>query len=328
MTVVPRTLDELRIVRYALPRLAPVFRAVEAPVLGLDDRPDATILGGGDGDAHASLDALWKPLFAADVLPGVTAVGGAVDRAAGPAGGKIPRFSTGLPECGEHDTRIVRVHRQICGAGRLIPEKHALPRFAAVGRAEDSTFRAVAEDIAQCGDIYHVWIRGMNPNARDVLGGLQAHVRPASSPVRGAVDPVSGGYVASRAGLARAREYHGRVGRRYGDCPDGGRRKVAVRDIPPIRAAVVRLPHSPGTGPEIEGRLLRWMAGNRDDSAAAVWPDVAPSEGAKKGRIDGGGGCHVFFPRLGRYYTNCARTRQVFSQMVRLTSTARRSTTR
>ena len=30
----------------------------------------------------------------------------------------------------------------------------------------------------------------MNPNARDVLGGLQAHVRPASSPVRGAVDTV------------------------------------------------------------------------------------------------------------------------------------------
>ena len=169
-----------------------VFRAVEAPVLGLDDRPDATILGGGDGDAHASLDALREPFFAADVLPRVTTVGGAVDRAAGPAGRKIPRFSTGLPERREHDARIVRVHRQICSAGRLIPEKHALPRFAAVRRAEDSTFRAVAEDIAQSSNVYEVRIRRMNPNARDVLGGLQAHVRPASSPVRGAVDPVSG----------------------------------------------------------------------------------------------------------------------------------------
>ena len=255
VAVVPRTLDELRIVRYALPRLPQVFRAVEAPVLGLDDRPDATILGGGDGDAHASLDALRKPLFAADVLPRVTTVGGAVDRAAGPAGRKIPRLATCLPERGEHDARIVRVHRQICSAGRLIPEKHALPRFAAVRRAEDSTFRAVAEDIAQCGDIYHVWIRGMNPNARDVLGGLQSYVSPAPSPVCGTVDPVPGGDVASRAGLTRARKYDGRVRRRYGDCPDGGRRKVAVRDIPPIRAAVVRLPHSPGTGPEVERRL-------------------------------------------------------------------------
>ena len=98
VAVVPGALDELRIVRYELPSLPQVVGAVESSVLGLDDGPDATILGGGDRDAHASLDALWQALLAAEVLPSVTAVGCTVDRAAGPARGEVPRLSTGLPQ--------------------------------------------------------------------------------------------------------------------------------------------------------------------------------------------------------------------------------------
>ena len=74
VAVVPRPLDELRIARYELPRLAQVVGPVETPVLGLDDRPNATFLRGGDGDAHATLDAPRKPLVPADALPRVPAV--------------------------------------------------------------------------------------------------------------------------------------------------------------------------------------------------------------------------------------------------------------
>ena len=165
----------------------------------------------------------------------------------------------------------------------------------------------------------------MYPNASDVLGCLQAHMSPTPSPIGGAVDAVTGRDVAARARLAGPHEYDVGIGRRNRDCADGRGTEIPVGDVPPVGTAVVGLPHASGNGAEIERCQLCRMSGNRDDSAATVGTDASPSKRAEKGGIDGGGSCHVFFPRFGGYYTGCARTRRVFSQMVMLTSTARRT---
>ncbi len=73
--VVPGALAEVAVLVEALPGLAAVVGAEDAPLLVLDQGPNAVGLGGGDGDADLALDPLGHAGLVGKVGPGFAAVG-------------------------------------------------------------------------------------------------------------------------------------------------------------------------------------------------------------------------------------------------------------
>ena len=58
--------------------------------------------------------------------------------------------------------------------------------------------------------------------------------------------------------------------------------EVAVRDVGPIGAGIVRLPDAAGTGAEVEGGLLGGMAGDGEDTPPARRTDAAKLHGVER----------------------------------------------
>ena len=84
VVVVPRPLGQIRVVGEMRPGLAAIVRAVDALVgaRGVDDRPHTVGSRRRQSDADAALVALRQAGLAAQIRPGVAAVGGLVDSGA------------------------------------------------------------------------------------------------------------------------------------------------------------------------------------------------------------------------------------------------------
>src|SRR5262249_43275734 len=132
--VVEGALPELRVVTDAPPAVAAVVGAVEATLLGLDEGEDALGLGGRGGRAGLAIGARGGAAAGRvgvlllgvglgdrpELLPGVAAVTGDVEPAAGAAAGQRPRFPPRLPEAGEDDLGVGGVEADVRGAGVLV----------------------------------------------------------------------------------------------------------------------------------------------------------------------------------------------------------------
>src|SRR5262249_17538095 len=129
---VPRPDAEVVAAVDQLPRVAAVAGVVQAALLGLDEGVDAAAVAGREGGAGAGPDARRQAL-ALELLPGVAAVGRAVQTAAGAAAGEVPRPPPRLPQGGEQHARVVRVEGDIDGAGVGVLLEDLLPGLAAVG---------------------------------------------------------------------------------------------------------------------------------------------------------------------------------------------------
>src|SRR5207302_918051 len=79
-----------------------------------------------------------RQAVALELLPGVAAVGRAVQAAAGPAAGQLPGAAAGLPQGGEQHARVGRVEANLDGAGVGVLLEDLLPGLAAVGGAVDA----------------------------------------------------------------------------------------------------------------------------------------------------------------------------------------------
>src|SRR5690606_22354397 len=98
--------------------------------------------------------------------------------------------------------RVIRVHRQVGGAGALVAVQHQLPILAAVGRAVNAARRVRAIDVPEGGHVDGLGILRVDSHAGDVARVLQAQVGPGVAAVVGAVDAIPGDDVAADAGLA------------------------------------------------------------------------------------------------------------------------------
>ncbi len=303
--VVPGALAELVLVVDVRPGGAVVVADEQAAARGLDHGVDEARLGPRGGHAHAAPDALGQPL--GELRPGVAAVGGAPQRAAGPAGDELPRVAHDLPEAGVEDAGVGRVHGEVRGAGALVHFQDLLPGGAAVGGAIDAALGVGAPHVAQGGDVDEVGVGGVDADAGDLLGGGEAPVRPGAAGVGRAVDAVAGGDVAADGRLAHAGVDDVGVGAGDGDGAHGAGLEEAVGDRVPGGAAVGGLPHAAAGAAEVEGHGLAADAGDGDGAAAAIRADAAEVEagellgeggrGLRRGRRGlrrrggGGGGC-------------------------------------
>ena len=127
----------------------------------------------------------------ADVGPGVAGVVRAEDAAPRPARHELVRTSHGFPDRRVEDPRIVGVHRDVDRARALVPVEHALPRLAAVARAEDAALGVGPMRVPERRDVDGVGILGMDAELADVARALEPEVRPGLARVGRAIHAVA-----------------------------------------------------------------------------------------------------------------------------------------
>ena len=144
--------DDVRVVEGALPDVAVlvdehpgaagVVRDVESALVVLDQRVDPVRVGAGHVDADAPDDAGGQAGVARDLGPGVAAVGGLEEAAAGSAARHLVLDAVRLPHRGVQHVRVAAVDHEVDRAGLVVAEEHLLPRLAAVGALEDAALVA------------------------------------------------------------------------------------------------------------------------------------------------------------------------------------------
>src|SRR5881296_1196125 len=199
--VVPGALPEIALLVGAPPRLAAVVGAEHAARVGLDDRPHAIMIGG-HGDADLPDHAFGQAFIAGDLFPRVAAVGGLEEPGAGPAARHVPRPAARLPDRGVQNARVIGVHRDIDGAGRVRAKQDLVPRAAPVFGAEHAPLGVGPERMAEHGDVHEVGVGWMHADCANLARIVETDVRPRFPSVRGLVDAVSRRHVAADRRLA------------------------------------------------------------------------------------------------------------------------------
>ena len=271
---IPGALGEAVVAVDEMPGVTAVVAAVNASLRGFDDGVNPVAIRAGDGHADAAEDA-FRQAVAFETLPGVAAVGGFVEAAAGAATREAPGRALGFPERRVQDARILRVGVEIDGAGLVVLEENFLPGFPAVGGAKDAARVVRAIGVAESGNVHEVGIFRMHEDARDVLRVFEADVRPGLSGVSGLVHAVAVGDVAADAGFAGANVDDVGVRRSDGDRADGHDGGL-VRERRPRRAAVHGLPDAASDGAEVIRIRIACDAGHGKRAAAAEGSNLAP----------------------------------------------------
>ena len=191
VVVIPGALTQVAVFGAALPVVATVVGAERRAVLGLDDHEHAPALRRRCGDADLAQQTLRKTARAADIGPGFAGVVRAEDAAARPTRDELVGTAHGLPDRRVEDARIVRVHRDVDGPGTLVAIEHALPRLAAVARAEHAALGVRSMRVPERRDVDGVGILGMDAELADVARALEPEVRPRLARIGRAVHAVA-----------------------------------------------------------------------------------------------------------------------------------------
>ncbi len=283
--VVPGALAEAAVGVDQPEALSAVVGAEEAPLLGLDQGPDAARARPRNGHPDSSLDPLREPL--GDRLPRVASVAGPVEAGVLAAAFHGPGPSHRLPDRGVENARVGRVDGQVHRARLVADEEHLLPGLAAVLRAEDPALRVRTEGVAQRRDVDEVGVARVNTDSGDLAGLLQADVTPALAGIGRPVDTVSRRDVASDAGRTHAGIDHVGVGLGDRHRPHRSGPEVLVGDVVPGDAGVCRLPH-PSTGrAHVVGERVPGDAGHCRRASAPIGADVAVLEGLEELGVQG-----------------------------------------
>ena len=295
----------LRVPQHALRRLDQ--RVHMARVRGPDGNRDATEQPGGQ--------AVLEP------LPRQATVLGAIDAARRSARHQLPRMAHELPHGGEQQARITRHHDEIGDAGRVVDEQHLVPRLAAVRRAKHAALRIGRPHVAQRRHEHHVGIGRIDHDAADLPHVAETHELPALARVGRHEDAAAIHHIVARIAFARPHPHDVRVRRSQGERTDRRRRLVFEHRLPRV-AAVRRLPHAAGGGPDVIRVPVTGHSDHRRDATTAHrWPQIAElhvvervgSHGHGHGRGRGWGDGSLFRPATtlrGRGQSECHRYEQ------------------
>src|ERR1700722_11044991 len=144
----------------------------------------------------------------------MSAIGGLIDRTAGPASVKSPGRSTTLIARSVASIRATRVDHNIHNAGVLIDEKDFAPGISAVGRLIQSAFRVRSPEMPERCHINGFRVRRIDHNSTDALRLFKPNVRPTLAAVHGLIDTVSPGGTLAIVRFTGADPHDGGIGRR------------------------------------------------------------------------------------------------------------------
>src|SRR3974390_1223978 len=100
--------------------------------------------------------------MAGQLPPGEAAISRFVEPATRAAAVEDPRLAAHLPQRCVHNTGVLRVKRNVDGAGVLVLVEDLLPGLATVRGAEEAALGVGAPGVSECGNQYHVGIVWIN----------------------------------------------------------------------------------------------------------------------------------------------------------------------
>ena len=194
----------------------------------LDLRVHDVRIGGGGGQRDPPHRSARQPV-AAQPRPGVAAVVGAPDAAAGPPADEAACRPSPLVGGREEGVGVGGMQDEVGRARVVVHAQHVAPGAAPVDGLEYAAFGVGPEEATVRRDPRHVGIARVRDHARDRLRLAQPRVREGLAAVGGLVDPVAERRTLPVVGLAGAHPHDVRVGRRDRDVAHRVR-PVAVED--------------------------------------------------------------------------------------------------
>src|SRR5437016_1782960 len=257
---------------------AAVIAAVEAALLGFDERIHNVRIGAGNGHADAAERALGHAV-AFDALPGSAVVVRTVKAVFVAATVERPGRAVAFPHCGEEDVGILRIENDVDAAGAVVEVENFLPGFAAVAGAEDAALVVRTVGMAESGYKSDIGIRRMDDDLADVARVFQPNVVPGLAAVVRTIDAIAERDVAANAGFAGTDINYIGIGIRDGDAADRGGGLLVEEGIPG-NAAVRGFPNAASNGTKIVSVRLAHDSSYGKGPATAEWPDEAPFHSA------------------------------------------------
>ena len=205
-----------------LPGEATVLRLVERVFLGLHQGVDDIRFAGGDRQPDAAQLPLGQAFLFGKLLPGPSPVMGHMEPGARAPGFEEPGVPFVFPHGHQQLVGIGGVHDHVGHPGFVIHEEDLLPGLSSIGCFEHPTLRVLPPGGADGTRVDGVGVCGIDKDAVDVAGLLQAHPLPGPACVQGAVDPVPPVEGVSRIAFSGAHPDHRWVGLLNGHRPDGG----------------------------------------------------------------------------------------------------------
>src|SRR6185369_7910435 len=238
-------------VAHAGPGGALVFGAVDAAEggmleFGVDDVgvPAIDVKG-------AAADVSGRGQASGHFGPLRTAVQGTVETGIGTAAVISKDRAAARVGRGVEDVGAFGIDGDIGDAGVFVDGQRLGPVSASVGALVDATLFVRPPEIAERGDVHDVGIGGMDHDAADVAGVLQAEVGPGDAGIHRLVDAIAPRRTLSIVGLAGADVENRRIGWREGEVTDGGIRLIVEDRLPGV-APVDGLEDSAGGDPHVD----------------------------------------------------------------------------
>src|SRR6266850_1957076 len=274
MGEIPGALAEAVVVGDERPVLATVVRAIESAFFSFNERVDDIRIGAGNGHADAAQGALGNAI-AFDALPGGAVVVRTVEAVLGAAAIERPGSAIALPHGGEQNVGIAGIENDVNAAGAVVEIENFFPVFAAVASTKDAAFGVRAVGMAESGDEYDVWIRGMNDELADVPGVLQSDIGPGFPGVIRTIDAVAEGDISADTSFAGSRINNVGIGIRDRDAANG-RGGLLLEERIPGDASVRGFPNSACDGAKVIGIGLARDSGDGQNASSAKGPDQTP----------------------------------------------------
>jgi len=164
------------------PGLALVVAAIESGLLRFHQGIDNVAVAAVDVETDAA-EVFFREAFG-ELLPGGTAIGGAVDRTAWAAAIHAKGGAAALVGGSEDSVGIVDVHGDIVDAGVGIDRESLDPGLTAIDGFEYATFFVWPPEVTGGGYVDDVGVGGMDEDAPDVMGVFEAHVGPGLAAIR------------------------------------------------------------------------------------------------------------------------------------------------
>ena len=274
----------------ASPAFAGVIRSIDAAKIRRIDysvetcgsarrRPEA--------DAAEPLGDRRQPVR--ERMPRCPTIGGFVESARGAIEGaaNLPRGLPPGPQHGVHRVRVAGVERNVERAGVLVAVEHFRPRIAAIGGAEDSTFRIRPVWMPEYGREHAIRIARIDDECGNLLTITKAEMRPVRTAVHGFVDAISRRQVGTLQSFTATDVNDIRCRGRDRDCADGAGR-LLVEDGAPDAAVIRALPHATVVHADVKHVRLPRHADGRYRAPTPVRPDHSPAhlrEGSRVGAL-------------------------------------------